>query len=221
MVEVASNWTEQTSLSFDFGDKSDPRRCNLATASDIRVSFRGSGYWSYVGTQALSIDPHKQTVNLEGLDKANFTDNDDGVIIHEFGHAVGFEHEHQSPAGGCTAEFDWDYLYTALGWSKEKVDRNMKVLDVSINIDMLITDFDPTSSMLYSLEPAAFKDFKTAKCFIPQPNNKISKVDREAMQTIYPATTGTEAPVSAPPQFDAATSASLKRLGELIQGAGQ
>ena len=31
-----------------------------------------------------------------------------GVVRHEFLHALGFEHEHQSPVSVCETEFRWD-----------------------------------------------------------------------------------------------------------------
>jgi hypothetical protein len=43
--------------------------------------------------------------------------------MHEFGHALGMLHEHQSPTGGCGPEYDEEALmaYGALlGWSREK-----------------------------------------------------------------------------------------------------
>jgi hypothetical protein len=213
-------------MTLDFGPEGNRRTCDTARVSDIRVSFRGSGYWSYVGTQAKHINSRKQTLNLQGLDKPSFNDQDDGVILHEFGHAIGFEHEHQSPVAGCDEEFNWDYLYTAMGWSAEEVDRNMKRLNVSSSLSgLLTTEFDPKSIMLYSLDAAAFKDPGTAKCFISQPNNNISGLDRSAAQTVYPALPGA-GPVAAPPSSvaksttpDATTLAqSMKRLKDFSEG---
>ena len=45
------------------------------------------------------------------------------LTMHEFGHALGMLHEHQSPTGGCGPEYDEEALmaYGALlGWSREK-----------------------------------------------------------------------------------------------------
>jgi hypothetical protein len=213
-----------TSLQFDFGPPGNRRTCDPMRPSDVRVSFLGSGYWSYVGTQAKSINSRKQTLNLQNLDKVSFSAQDDGVILHEFGHAVGFEHEHQSPAAGCEEEFNWSYLYTSLGWSKEEVDRNMRRLNESSSkTGLLATPFDAKSIMLYSLSPAAFRDPAHAKCFIPQPNNDLSSVDREATATVYPAIS--QAPAGLPaaaPSPDAIMAAQLaKRLRELTDVGGR
>lgn len=52
---------------------------------------------------------------------------------------------------------------------------------------MLTTPFDRESIMLYSLDREAFKNPSTAKCYIPESNDNISRVDRQAASTVYPA----------------------------------
>jgi hypothetical protein len=223
VADVAQRWEAMTSLKFDFGPRGNRSTCDLANPSNVRVSFRGIGYWSYIGTQAKRINAFKQTLNLQGMDKTSFTTDDDGIILHEFGHSVGFEHEHQSPVSGCSQEFDWDYLYTALGWSKEEVDRNMRKLDLpSSATGLLTTAFDRDSIMLYSLDRGAFKHPASATCYIPRPNHEISKMDREAAITVYPPMGATQQPPAAAPVDDtspgaAATILTIRRLRELVQ----
>lgn len=226
VAQLAAKWTASTSLQFDFGPQGNRRQCDPNAPSDIRVSFVGSGYWSYVGTQAKLINPYKQTLNLQGLDKSSFSTEDDGVILHEFGHAVGFEHEHQSPLGGCNSQFNWNFLYTALGWSKAEVDRNMRQLDVSSSANGLSTTaFDRKSIMLYSLSPQAFLDAAHASCYIPEANTALSTVDIQAMRSVYPSINGAPAGMPAPPASaptpptspDAiATAQHIRRLQELV-----
>lgn len=220
VAKVAESWMQGTGLVLDFGSAGSRRTCDVSRPSDIRVSFYGSGYWSYVGTQAKYITPYKQTLNLQGMDSPSLGERDTGIILHEFGHAIGFEHEHQSPIAGCDSEFNWNYLYVAMGWSREEVDRNMRKLNLpSSRTALLVTPFDSKSVMLYSLPPQSFKDPRSATCYIPNPNNKISEVDRDAAAIIYPSV----APASAPP-MSAATPAtpneiaftqSLERLKKL------
>ena len=220
VVEVAQMWSKSTGLQFDFGPAGNRRTCDQAKPSDIRVSFRGSGNWSYIGIEARHINPLKQTLNLQGMDKTSFTAHDDFLILHEFGHAIGFEHEHQSPVAGCEEEFNWNFLYTAMGWSKEEVDRNMQRFSTpSSKSGLLTTDFDRQSVMLYSLSPEAFKNPDTAKCFIPQPNNVLSTLDQQAAATVYPVA-GQPSPPAAPPAAPTTPDAvaavrAMQRLGEL------
>ena len=216
---VAQRWMESTGLKLDFGPDGNRRTCEAATPSNVRVSFVGSGYWSYVGVEAKQADRKKQTLNLEGMNKPSFTAEDDGIILHEFGHAIGFEHEHQSPISVCEKEFDWDYLYKAMGWSPQQVDINMKQLQPSSKL--LTTTFDADSVMLYSLEKEYFKDASASKCYIPNKNNAISKTDREAAATVYPVVVsmapGPTKRAMPPParKRDAAVTDALKRLKDL------
>jgi hypothetical protein len=222
IATVADRWTSGTSLKFDFGPPGARRSCNPGAPSDIRVSFSGPGYASYVGTTATQIPSDKPTLMLQGMDRATFSADDDGVITHEFGHAIGFQHEHQSPAAGCEEEFNFPWLYSyfvQLGWSKDMVDYNMHRFNISTSASgFLITPFDSLSVMLYSLDSRAFKDVSTAKCYIPHPNDVISPTDRSAVQAVYwlvpPA-------AAAPgPPLPKETVADLNVLNELREAAG-
>jgi len=48
------------------------------------------------------IAPDKPTMNLGWVsgDSTEISDDETGVILHEFGHALGMLHEHQSPLRG-------------------------------------------------------------------------------------------------------------------------
>ena len=220
VAEIAAKWTTTTSLQLDFGETGNRRTCDPLQPNEIRVSFQAPGHWSYVGTQSKLISPDKPTLNLHGMDRADFTDQDDGIILHEFGHAIGFEHEHQSPIGGCDAQFNWDYLYTSLGWSKADVDRNMKQLNTSSSATgLLTTSFDPKSIMLYSLDPRAFLDAAHASCYVAGRNTSISSVDRKAAETVYPSLATLQPPGSLRTPIDPGqVPRELRRLQELIGG---
>jgi hypothetical protein len=209
VAQVAQRWVETTGLQLDFGPAESPRTCDAAAPSNIRVSFAGSGHWSMLGTEAKSVAAGKPTLNLSGMNKASFSEADDGIILHEFGHAIGFDHEHQSPASVCEQEFDWDYLYVAMGgwgWSRQTIDVNMRQLPPSTKMAAL-TGFDKESVMLYDLEREYFKrEIAKPVCFIPRANNAISRLDREAAATVYPVAVS-----SAPPAARAAPAARSAR----------
>lgn len=221
VAEVALRWTEGTGLQLDFGPPGSPRGCDRAAPSNIRVSFAGLGARSYVGKEARHIPAALPTMNLGQLDLAVFTPHDDSVILHEFGHAIGFHHEHQSPASVCEREFDWDIVYkrmAPLGWNQEKVDRNMRQLEPSTRYST--TSFDPESVMLYSLNRDFFRnDLPALTCFIAKRNTIICRTDREAAATAYPPAVSLRGPLKrslAPPKSrDAAVAKAVKRLKEL------
>ena len=71
----------------------------------IRITFKASdGSWSALGTDCKKEEwfrKNEATMNLGWIlqGQANAKENK-GVILHEFGHALGLDHEHQSPARG-------------------------------------------------------------------------------------------------------------------------
>jgi hypothetical protein len=76
--------------------------------ADFRITFEPENgktwYWSMVGRSALGYMPPETTMMLEGLPDT-FTSPHElevhrGLILHEFGHALGLHHEHQSPSMG-------------------------------------------------------------------------------------------------------------------------
>ena len=108
------------------------------------------------------------------------------IILHEFGHALGMMHEHQSPSAECDSEINWDAAYqmgVKLGWDKEMVHAQMRQLT---NLEEFnVTAVDRKSIMHYSLAPDLFKLGRNSKCWVPD-NNDLSEQDRRFIASIYP-----------------------------------
>jgi hypothetical protein len=171
---IASVWSQYGNVKFDFGrDASGNYRTwnptDLDYKADVRVGFLPGGFWSAVGRDGTNPDinqPGNETLNLEGFDRSlpfEFA----GIIRHEFGHALGLEHEHQSPVTAC--DFRWDDdpgyvrttdkygqfivdsqghrpgIYTVFGgppnsWSKARIDFNLRQL-TTINPDVPVSAY--------------------------------------------------------------------------------
>jgi hypothetical protein len=67
------------------------------SAGEVRIAMRGGqdgGYWSYVGTDILSIPADEPTMNLEAFSMQTPESEFHRVVRHETGHTMGFVHEH-------------------------------------------------------------------------------------------------------------------------------
>jgi len=78
--------------------------------ADIRITFEyDDGLWSFLGTECRTVAPPARTMNLGavGTQSALYED-EKGYILHEFGHALGLLHEHQSPGRPDSLTLDVD-----------------------------------------------------------------------------------------------------------------
>jgi len=191
IADVVSRWSEHANIRFDFGydDKTGHyRKLNAADDVHIRVGFSYPGYWSLVGTDSTDpdiISYSETSLNLSGFDQELPT-GWDGTVLHEFGHALGFHHEHQSPAiEDC--EFNWDFLYDYLGgppnnWPKWKVDHNLRKLPGG---GLKFSPHDKESIMHYSFPELMFTSKAQSPCYT-QRNNVLSAADKQMAGKAYP-----------------------------------
>jgi hypothetical protein len=196
-VETSLRWTPGTSLKLDFGQAPGFRSCSPADAASIRISFSPGVDWSFIGTDSLA--QKDTTLNiayaadtpLGRLDRKLL----EQLILHEMGHALGFEHEHQSPASNCDQEFDWPKVEkvarTQWGWTKpngevdkEAVEFNLRVLTSSERLRL--SPYDRESIMHYYFEPELFKRGRASPCFVGH-NQTLSTLDKQMAREAYPA----------------------------------
>lgn len=171
VIQFAKEWENYVNIQFDFGDYKED--------AHIRISFKGEGSWSYIGTDCL-LEKNKPTMNYGWFDQNTSDDEYSRVVLHEFGHALGFPHEHQSPVGNIP----WDpkkvyEYYSKLGWDESKVNKN--VLEKYDRSFTNFSDFDSQSIMLYAIpEELTIGDFKT------EWNTHLSDTDKEYASRWYP-----------------------------------
>jgi hypothetical protein len=219
IADATKNWTGHANLKLDFGldAKTGSYRqwsvTETAFGADIRISFDQRGYYSLVGTDSNNlavVGTGEESMNLQGFD-VRLPQDWRTVVLHEFGHALGFEHEHQYPDGGC--DFRWQddpgYLatqdvfgqfmqdisgrrpgiYTLLGgppnhWSQKMVDDNLRKLPASSAF--MTSAFDPKSIMKYYFESYMFVDGDKSRCYSDGENLILSALDISGVERAYP-----------------------------------
>ena len=164
---VASKWQSVTGLTFKWVD-----------SGMIRIDFQNDGSWSYIGTENLSIPVNEPTMNFGWIDE-DIQMNDESTVLHEFGHMVGLEHEHQNPSGGIKwnkSAVIKDLSGPPNNWDLATIQHNVFDLSDSTNY----TKFDPDSIMLYPFPSSWTLDGMGTKA-----NKTISKTDSSFMAEIY------------------------------------
>jgi len=215
----AVEWSRYCNIKFDFHEGGKFREWSKADTdykADIRIGFDLRGYWSVLGTE--SIDPDVCHANEASMNFYDFptTPPDPpyfgAVVKHEFGHALGFEHEHQSPKEGCEDEIRWeddagyiptkdqDGYYIADGqgrhpgvytvfsagadpWDKKEVDGNLRRIPNSRAFET--SAFDRHSIMKYYLDPLILIKGEASRCYSPE-TTTISVLDRQGAAKLYP-----------------------------------
>jgi hypothetical protein len=187
IADAAAIWTSFGNLTFDFGSEPGYRSCPTGNVEGIKIAFANTGYWSYVGTDSNQFSP---SMNLQGFDSDNLSVSDQEfrrIVLHEFGHAIGLEHEHQSPEARCSDEMDWaaaeTYYKNCCGWEPKTVRSNLETLMSSRSVR--VSRYDRLSIMHYSLPAAIFKTGRKSRCFVP-PNYELSAQDKTAAEDMYP-----------------------------------
>ncbi|HEF4758485.1 TPA: peptidase M12 [Pseudomonas putida] len=176
LIKSAINlWTPHINLNIEFVE-------NTETA-DIRISTDKSlnGHWSTIGTDALAMPANVPTMHFDLVNWAYTSHVWTGIILHEFGHALGLEHEHQHP----DADIDWNThsVYEECkkneGWSQEKTHYNIfRKLKKSKSTS---APYDQKSIMHYCFS----EKFIWNKKAIPF-NYTLSEKDISFIRSIYP-----------------------------------
>ncbi len=175
--QAAMRWTEHANIRFEFVARGD---------AEIRIAFRDDGSWSAVGTDALVtrfFRKDEPTMNFGWLHAGSSDEEVSSVVLHEFGHALGCIHEHQSPAGGIV--WNKDRVYADLSgppnnWDRATIDFNMFGRYEASQSQF--SAFDPDSIMLYAF-PASW----TVSGGASKENTTLSTTDKAFIAAAYPA----------------------------------
>jgi len=151
--------------------------------ADIRITVAPGGSWSYLGTDCKLIKYPNPTMQLGWVVQHRHNQTElNRVIIHEFGHALGATHEHQSP----NANIPWDSakvyaFYARSGWNKVTVNTNL--FNRLSESEVTASPYDPYSIMHYPIAGSLLKDPSKA---IPWNNTYPSDQDQITINLVYP-----------------------------------
>ncbi len=220
IADAALEWTQYGNIKLEFKDPANGRFHSWSPDDGdfkvhVRIGFDQVGYWSLVGTDSVNpaiTSPGDASMNFGGFAQ-QLPQDWAATVLHEFGHAFGFEHEHQHPVGVCESEFRWDDdsdyvlttdgfgqavpdsrgrrpgIYTVLGnppnrWPKTKVDFNLRELRESSAFQ--VSAFDKNSIMKYYFGSWMFRSGEQSPCF-SQRNPTLSELDKKGFGEAYPA----------------------------------
>jgi len=161
------------------------KEVNSAEESLVRIGFDYlDGSWSYVGRDILTIPKIQRTMNF-GWD---LTADSYGMTtaLHEIGHTLGFQHEHQSGNAGIV--WDDQAVYAEFSsppnnWTRGQIDSNI-ISKLPAN-QVQGSNWDPDSIMEYQfgpglvLQPIPYRD----GIFPP---GILSKNDIAGVRSFYP-----------------------------------
>lgn len=146
VMRVAQEWSKYCSIKFVFAKS--------ILLSDVRVTFNKGGLASAIGRECKQPEYHADfTTFLEGISKINEPSEFRRIVLHEFGHALGLEHELRNPNARISWDKEkvYDYYEKEFQWGIKKVDDNIfKPLEPG---DKPYGEFDRTSIMVYAIGP--------------------------------------------------------------------
>ncbi|HVG00429.1 MAG TPA: M12 family metallopeptidase [Chloroflexia bacterium] len=124
-----------------------------------RLTGADGGFWSYLGTDVLSIEADQPTMNLEGFTMQTPESEFRRVVRHEAGHTLGFPHEHMRRE--LVRKIDPDkaiaFFGATQGWSPDEV--RQQVLTPLEESSLLGTPHaDPNSIMCYHIPGTLTRD---------------------------------------------------------------
>lgn len=177
IMHAINQWQPYVSLVFEFidGREGAPEygKGDIRITTDVGPDFN----YTLIGTDARLNDPWTPTMVL-GVkpDDPKF----ESTVMHEFGHALGAEHEHQHPEANIPGDLPAVYAhYAAAGYTKETVDES--VLSKLESAPATYTAYDRDSIMHYPIpNKITLGDWEVGN------NRKLSDKDKEFMRKAYP-----------------------------------
>ena len=166
--DYAAEWTVHAHIHLDWVTSGD---------AEIRISFAGGGFWSFVGKGCLNVPSGQPTMNLalsNEIEEATLK----AKILHEFGHALGCIHEDPLPNNNIPWVNEAVYNYYEKWWWNEESSNTMPA-ETGVTPASRVSD--PESIMLYPM-PLLPEQGTNATGW----NSRLSDMDKLFIAKVYP-----------------------------------
>jgi hypothetical protein len=185
IVSYMNKWSAYANVGFTL----------VPAGGQVRISLGPGGYWSYLGTDVLSIPANQQTMNLEGFSLQTPESEYERVVIHEAGHTLGCPHEHlrRELVQLLDPSRTIRYFAQTQGWSRQMVIQQVLTpIDEGSLLGGSSQHADATSIMAYQLPAQCTRSGQ------PIPGGTtMDPMDAEVIGKVYPG--GGPGPPPRPP----------------------
>lgn len=167
ILQVASEWTPYSGIKF--------KRVFTRGESDIRISVKSEGFWSYIGSYAQKISKDSITLSLDRIYLPQNQSRFRNVILHEFGHALGLIHELQHPdlvipwKKKELFKYFLDTYNVDSNWVKEQV------IEKYNSVTGIYCSPDPNSIMIYAIPEGLTEN----NAFVADWPDSLSELDKK------------------------------------------
>jgi hypothetical protein len=168
----ANSWDEFAKVKFSWSQSN----------GDVRISTGRGGYYSYLGPDIRMIPKNQQTMNLERFSVSTPESEYRRVVRHEFGHTLGFAHEHmrREIVSRLNVQKTLDYFLGFQGWDANTTQQQV-LTPLQESSIRGTPNADDTSIMCYALPAEITTDGRA----IPG-GNDFTAADKEFAAKLYP-----------------------------------